>query len=146
MICRDLAVLGSSVRSFSAGELLCRRKNNPSGKRPCCHPVMMYFLRDLCFVKPTVTARVGTLRPPGVTVYSIPRYFSGDSIIFIQWNPSNQDSLCCPNIRIDSSVQSVFSNFTRSHQGGKPTCFYYKCRKKIQTCIRNETDKKNNWP
>ena len=35
----------------------------------------VFFYVTYAFVKPSVTARVGTLRPPGVTVYSIPRYF-----------------------------------------------------------------------
>ena len=67
VICRDLVVLASSVRSFAAGELLCRRKNKLSGKRMLQPSYDLFFYVTYGLTKSTVTARAKILRIPGVT-------------------------------------------------------------------------------
>ena len=53
-----------------------QEKEQPFRKASMLSPSYdVFFYVTYAFVKPTVTARAGTLRPPGVTVYSIPRYF-----------------------------------------------------------------------
>ena len=53
-----------------------QEKEQPFRKASMLSPSYdVFFYVTYAFVKPTVTARAGTLRPPGVTVYSIPIYF-----------------------------------------------------------------------
>ena len=61
-----------------------------------------------------------------------PYIFSGDGILFIEWNPS----CAVPNIRIVSSVQSGFSHFTSK----SPSTFitYISCLR--ECCFGNLMD------
>ena len=53
-----------------------QEKEQPSRKASMLSPSYdVFFYVNYAFVKPTVTACIGTLRPPGVTVYSILIYF-----------------------------------------------------------------------
>ena len=53
-----------------------QEKEQPFRKASMLSPSYdVFFYVTYAFVKPTVTARADTLRPPGVTVYSIPIYF-----------------------------------------------------------------------